>query len=205
MLSPIIATTPWEDHEFRNPSPRAKSNRKQRRSFAYALRDGLRTNSVKRVASCGRRRISHDVEVVRRRVQRSGAPSHQHAYYRGLLRCGSVWECPVCASQIRAERAAELELAVDTWGPSCVAMLSLTVRHGLGDDLRAVRAGVANSFRRVINGEPWKRFCSRFGLKHSVRALEVTHGAAHGWHPHLHVLLVSRHRPGRSRTSCFGP
>ena len=22
-----------------------------------------------------------------------------------------------------------------------------------------------------------------------VRALEVTHGRAHGWHPHLHVLL----------------
>ena len=187
--SPVIASTPWEDHEFRNPSTRARSNRKQRRSQAYELRDGLRACSVKRVAGCGRRRISHDVEVVRRRVQREYAPSYQRAYYRGLLSCGSVWECPVCASQIRAERATELQSAVEAWGPSCVAMLSLTVRHGLGDDLRAVRAGVANSFRRVINGVPWKRFSSKFGLKHSVRALEVTHGALHGWHPHLHVLL----------------
>jgi len=114
--------------------------------------------------------------------------TYQHAYYRGLLRCGSVWECPVCALQIRAERGDELKRAVDFWGPSNVAMLSLTVRHGFGDDLRATRRGLANSFQRLIRGKPWKCFCRKYGLAHHVRAIEVTHGV-HGWHPHVHALL----------------
>jgi hypothetical protein len=121
-------------------------------------------------------------------VQREGGGTYQHAHFKGVQRCGSVWECPVCALQIRAKRAGELKHAVEQWGGDNVAMLSLTVRHGLGDDLRAVRQGVAGAFRRLINGKPWKRFCEKYGLQHHVRSIEVTHGA-HGWHPHLHVLF----------------
>jgi len=90
--------------------------------------------------------------------------------------------------QIRAERADELKRAVYAWGAGNVVMLSLTVRHGLGNDLRATRRGLANAFQRLIRGEPWKRFRSKHGIEHHVRALEVTHGS-HGWHPHLHALL----------------
>jgi len=67
-------------------------------------------------------------------------------------------------------------------------MLSLTVRHGLGDDLRATRRGIAAAFRRLIRGRPWPRFCKKYRIEFHVRALEVTHGL-HGWHPHLHALL----------------
>ena len=182
-------TASWEDHEFRNPSPRSISERKKRRRFTYALRDGLRLLSTKRVGACGRRRIAPEVEVVRRTSTRDNGETFQHAYYRGLLRCGSVWECPVCAMQIRAERGDELKRAVANWGAANVAMLSLTVRHGLGDDLRATRRGIAASFQRLIRGAPWERFCSKYGLDHHVRALEVTHGHRHGWHPHIHALL----------------
>jgi len=154
----------------------------------YGLRDALRSLSAKRVGACGRRRIAHDVEVVRRTATRESGDTYKHAHYRGLLRCGSVWECPVCAMQIRAERADELKRAVQFWGPANVAMLSLTVRHGLGDDLRETRRGLAEAFQRFIRGKPWGRFCEKFGLAHHVRAVEVTHGA-HGWHPHLHALL----------------
>jgi hypothetical protein len=186
-LSRRAAAASREDHDFRNPRQPA-SERKQRRRFVYELRDGLRSLGAPRVASCGRKRIALEVEVVRTTVMRDAGGTCQHAYFRGVQRCGSVWECPVCALRIRASRAGELKAAVEAWGPDAVAMLSLTVRHGLGDDLRAVRQGVANSFRRLINGKPWKRFCSKFGLQHHVRSIEVTHGA-HGWHPHLHVLF----------------
>jgi len=90
--------------------------------------------------------------------------------------------------QIRTERASELSLAVLAWGFQNVLMLSLTVRHGLGDDLRMVRAGISKAFRGVINGTPWKRFKAKFGFQHQVRALEITHGR-HGWHPHIHALV----------------
>jgi hypothetical protein len=194
------ATTSWEDHEFRNPPRPVTSDRRRRRRLVYAIRDGLRSCGSRRVGGCGRKRIARDVEVVRRRVKRGESPAYKHAYFRGLLRCGSVWECAVCGSQIRAERAIEVDSAVEGWGPECVSMLSLTVRHGLGDDLRAVRAGVADSFRRLINGKPWKRFCSKVGLKHIIRALEVTHGPEHGWHPHLHALLFFQDELTEGRT-----
>ena len=183
-----VDTTSWKDHEFRNPSPPAVSERKKRRRIAYALRDGLRSLGTKRVAACGRTRIALEVEVMRRTAKRESGETYRHAYFRGLLRCGSVWECPVCALQIRAERADELRRAVHAWGADNVAMLSLTVRHALGHDLRATRRGLSEAFQRLIRGKPWKRFSEKFGIAHHVRAIEVTHGA-HGWHPHLHALL----------------
>jgi hypothetical protein len=187
-LAQEAGTASWKDHEFRNPQRPIASERRKGRRFAYELRDGLRFLSSRRVAACGHKRIALDVEVIRAKAKRRDGGTYQYAYFRGLARCGSVWECPVCALQIRAARAEELRFAVEQWGPENVAMLSLTVRHGLGDDLRQVRRGVANSFRRLINGKPWKRFCEKYGLQHHVRSVEVTHGA-HGWHPHLHILF----------------
>jgi hypothetical protein len=181
-------TASRQDHEHRNPRGRAVAERKKRRRVAYELREGLRPLNAPRIAACGRKRIAFEVEVVRRLVARRGGGTSQHAHYRGLLRCGSVWECPVCGRQIRAARAEELKFAVEAWGASNVAMLSLTVRHGLGDDLREVRRGLADGFRGLINGKPWKKFRAKFGIEHQVRAVEVTRGA-HGWHPHLHVLF----------------
>ena len=154
----------------------------------YELRNGLRPLGSKRVAACGHRRIAREVEVVRRTAKRESGETYKHAYYRGLLRCGSVWECPVCAMQIRAERGDELKRAVFAWGADNVAMLSLTVRHGLGSDLHLTRQGLSAAFQRLIRGQPWIRFRLKYGIEHHVRAVEVTHGA-YGWHPHLHALL----------------
>jgi len=192
---PPAAKAPWEDHEFCNPltvvskrRPDRAQRAQDRRRKAYILRDALRPISSKRVQGCGRRRIASDVEVVRRPY--NGVPGKRlyHAHFRGLLRCGSVWECPVCAMQIRAERSREVEAAVSAWGIERVVMLSLTIRHGLGHDLRTVRKGIANAFRRLINGAPWKRFKARSGLRHFIRVMEVTHGP-NGWHPHLHIQV----------------
>ena len=110
------------------------------------------------------------------------------ASFRGLVVCASVWACPVCSAAIRGERSAEVQKAVEVWGQPRVVLLSLTVRHGMGDDVRGLARGVANAWRRMTRGAPWKRLARRLGIRHSIRALELTHGA-HGWHPHLHVLL----------------
>jgi hypothetical protein len=193
---PPIAKAPWEDHEFCNPRTVVYRKRhvdraqraQDRRRKAYILRDALRPISTKRVQGCGRRRIASEVEVVRRPYNGVAGKKLYHAHFRGLLRCGSVWECPVCAMQIRAERSREVEAAVSVWGIERIVMMSLTVRHGLGHDLRTVRKGVANAFRRLINGAPWTRFKAKYGLRHFIRAMEVTHGP-NGWHPHLHIQV----------------
>jgi hypothetical protein len=129
-------------------------------------------------------RLAPSVEV----AVRSG-----RAHYHGLLRCGSVWECPTCGAAIRAERAKEVD-AVVAWhraSGGSVYLLSLTVSHGLGDELKRMRAGVAYAWKRFQAGEPWKRFRTRHGMRGSVRALEVTVGP-NGFHPHIHALLLLR-------------
>lgn len=142
-----------------------------------------------RCRKCGRVRLAPSVQVW-------FSPSTSSARFRGLLTCGSVWECPVCAAAIKAGRALEVQAALE-WHGGPAGMLTLTVRHSWGAPLRALRRSVARCWRRVCSGAPWKRWKARIGLVGSVRALEVTHGP-NGWHPHLHVLLFTEHELGAS-------
>lgn len=68
-------------------------------------------------------------------------------------------------------------------------LLTCTTPHDLGDHLRPMRRHVARAWQFVVSGAPWKRIRERYGLAY-VRAHEITHGR-NGWHPHLHVLLLS--------------
>jgi hypothetical protein len=72
-------------------------------------------------------------------------------------------------------------------------LVTLTLQHQRGDDLAALKRAVADAWRRVIRGAPWVKARAEWGVVGYARALEVTHGA-HGWHPHLHVLVCTRHR-----------
>ena len=75
-----------------------------------------------------------------------------------------------------------------------MSLLTLTVRHALGDDLREVRRVLTSAWRRMFQGEPGRRLRAALGIAHHVRALEVTHGP-NGWHPHLHALIFHRAAP----------
>lgn len=60
-----------------------------------------------------------------------------HAGYGGIATCGSVWACPQCAVVVatrRADELADVMRAVDLLGGSAF-MLTLTLRHALGDRL----------------------------------------------------------------------
>jgi len=161
-----------------SPSLNSRSNR-------WRIRASLRSiQPVKqaRLAKCGHCRIAHDVGI---------GMAGGRARFQGLMRCGSVWACPVCAATIRTERAAEVS-AIYKWAKEAggsVLMLTLTVRHELGDDLEAVRRGVADAWRRAQGGKKWTLLRQQYGITGYVRALEVTHGA-NGWHPHLHILMI---------------
>jgi hypothetical protein len=152
--------------------------RRQRHELANALRPFARP----RVAKCGRVRVVPTLEI---------RMAEGRAHIAGLLVCGSVWECPTCSARIRAARASEVQQAVAWHGADRTFMVTLTVRHGLGDDLEKLRAGVALAWRYMQQGAPWRRFRERVELVGTVRALEVTHGP-HGWHPHLHLLALVR-------------
>lgn len=163
-----------------------------RRSARFALRDVLAAHSsVDRVRACGRRRVSRgaDPEV---RVREG------RAHFSRVALCGSVWACPVCGPRIRSERARDLDVALRVWierhGAGSVSLVTLTLPHDWGESLAALRATVRGSFNAITSGRPWTRLRDRFGLAHHVAALDVTHGRAAGWHPHLHVILLGTRR-----------
>lgn len=216
------------------------------RAFEYALRDELRPLARGRVRGCGRTKVTQaawvkgvgeDVEVWSREHDEledgEVEPGKtRRAYYRNILTCGSAWECPSCMARHRRAGANKVKLAVERWqdgfqvgttrvdahGAGSVLFFTLTVRHGLGDDLRVVRKGVTDAFSRMIAGRAWTQFCGVSGMVPGgyipyfddiqaaanankrgarevtnfvhgyVRALEVTHGP-NGWHPHVHGLM----------------
>lgn len=152
----------------------------------WDLQDAYRSQATPKVAKCGYTRVAADVRIDAR---------GEDAFYVGVAHCHSVWECPDCGMRIRGARAKELEHVITwhraRWGDDSVAMLTLTVRHAFGHELRGMQRGMAKAWRRFTSGRGWQALEQEIGLEGHVRALEVTVGP-HGWHPHLHVLLLTR-------------
>ena len=128
------------------------------------------------------------------RVYRRGEAEKTSTYYRGLQVCGSVWSCPVCASKITERKRQELVQVIDqhTATGGGVMLLTLTVPHTWEDRAFKVADGLLEAYRAFGQGMGrWTGFVP--GYLGSVRSLEVTH-TANGWHPHLHVLVVTAER-----------
>ena len=54
------------------------------------------------------------------------------AWFTGLVQCGSVWICPVCANKVAEGRAGEVQRGIDytiQTGGGCM-MVTLTFSHG---------------------------------------------------------------------------
>lgn len=113
------------------------------------------------------------------------------ASWAGLIACGSVWMCPICAAKIAAERREEVRTAIERAQAEGLAvyMATLTMPHHAFQECADLVSQVALSFRQVLAGAPWERAKARARFIGNVRSLELTHGA-NGWHPHLHVLLM---------------
>lgn len=131
-----------------------------------------------------------------------GAPGTRGAV-SGVQTCGSVWSCPVCSEIVNAVRQAEVQAAVEKWlgTGNSVTFATLTLRHractkrcrevnggDCGHALRNLWKAAQKSYTRLKTGNPWKRLERDFGIRGSIRLVEVKHGE-NGWHPHFHVLF----------------
>lgn len=116
------------------------------------------------------------------------------AHFSGLQRCASIWACPVCASVIRAERAREVQQAVDWWQSDAqggsIVFVTLTLRHKKGDPLAVSLEAAMSSWRGLLQGKAWGSFKRRYGVRYYIRAVEITYGR-NGWHPHVHALFFT--------------
>lgn len=156
----------------------------------YRLLDGLRPHSRESTRKCRRVRISPSVQVQRR-------PDGGVAL-AGTHTCGGVRDCPVCAAKIYAERGGEISQALRLWSQREGArsyMLTLTVKHGQRDSLRRLRTGLALAWRYFWQGRTGQAMRHDLRIAHYIRHAEQTHGE-HGWHPHLHVVLLTTRKLG---------
>ncbi|MCY7488075.1 protein rep, partial [Paenibacillus alvei] len=113
----------------------------------------------------------------------------QKAFYGGLMVCGSVWICPVCASKISERRRAELKHASSSYRESGghLTMLTLTFSHSRSDKLDDSLKALGQAVLKFRSGKRYDALRKEMGLVGSVRAMEITYGK-NGWHPHFHIL-----------------
>lgn len=113
----------------------------------------------------------------------------QKVFYGGLMVCGSVWICPVCASKISERRRVELKQASSNHRDAggYLTMLTLTFSHGKSDKLADLMHRMGQAMLKFRSGKRYNSLRESMGLIGSVRAFEVTYGD-NGWHPHIHLL-----------------
>ena len=141
-----------------------------------------------RVCNCLRRRITKDKNVSIRYNE-----GRKKAHYDNLVRCGSVWTCPVCSAKISEARRSELKKAMDNLKKNggAVYLMTLTNRHHVGDNLAYLLDRQSKalelfwSSRRKGGAVEVLGKLGKFG---HIMATEVTYGE-NGWHPHFHILL----------------
>ena len=141
--------------------------------------------SKNRVNTCFRYPISKHNDVnINRHLETDSL------FYTGLMVCGQVWLCPICAAKIQRYRAKEVEKAIQVhkeFGGS-VYMLTLTVPHKKEDNLKDLLDRFLEAYRFFTAGKSYKKFKVDFDLVGSIKALETTHNFRFGWHVHVHIL-----------------
>lgn len=114
---------------------------------------------------------------------------HGSAFYSGVMNCGSVWACPVCAAKVQERRREEVAKAV-AWADAQglqAAMVTLTFPHYAWQQLVELLEQQKTALKYLREGSPWVRFKKATGYQGLIRSLELTHGQ-NGWHPHTHEL-----------------
>lgn len=156
------------------------------REARWALRRGLwRVSKLDRLWKCGR--YLHD---------ESGTGvglKNGTAYFTGLTTCGSIWACPVCAARIRQRRALEIERACfqHLEARSGIGFGTFTLPHERTDDLADLLGVVQSAWKLVQQNRAVRRAFERYAITGRIRSTEITFGAWHGWHPHLHLLFFA--------------
>lgn len=129
------------------------------------------------------------VTVPRKNVEIWGSVEERKAKYRNVIRCASVWHCPVCANNVTAHRRNEVQTVISVFREITLpVMISFTVRHAAKDSLLTTLNTLTASWRTMTSCRSWSDHVAS-GVRGYVKSLEVTWGKSNGWHPHFHLLL----------------
>lgn len=161
---------------------------KKRYSLLTAAQD-LMTRDDHRVCMCCKSPNPMSTEPI---TVNAESQSGGRASWGGLIKCGNVWACPVCAAKISEERRVEMRQALDGaaargWG---VGMLTLTIQHNKSQSAYTVLVKLRQALRRFVSARRWRDWKAEHNVQGSIRAIEVTYGK-NGWHWHAHFLIFT--------------
>lgn len=177
--------------EITDPSPQsARANRWALKSVVNRLLPGAKTSKCMVLRAPIPGYGLSDIDVCK-------GHTHNKAFYQGLLACGRVWTCPVCAAKIAERRRQELKQAIDAASNMMlhVHFVTLTVPHGVGDDIKILNDRLSKALNRLSQGKysikgQLKAISPESEILGYIRAFEVTHGE-NGFHPHYHLLVFT--------------
>lgn len=180
-----------ETGEIHEPNPQsARANRWALKSVVNRLLPGSRTSKCMVLRAPIPGYGLADIDLCKGQI-------HKKAFYQGLMACGGVWTCPVCAAKVSERRRQELKDAIQAAGALGMAVhfVTLTVPHGVGDDIKVMNDKLSQALKRLSNGmhsvkNKLRAMCPDSELHGYIRAFEVTHGD-HGFHPHYHILVFT--------------
>lgn len=107
------------------------------------------------------------------------------AFFTGVMQCGNVWTCPVCAGKIQEHRRKEIAHAIEWSYKNGLkpVMVTLTFPHERGDSLAKLLELQSEALNTLRKSKPYVKN-RPVGL---IRSLELTLGVE-DWHPHTHEL-----------------
>lgn len=148
---------------------------------------GMKTKSGQayRVTNCLRSIVSPDNLVsVYRTIE------HNQCTYSGLMTCGSVWLCPVCASKITERRSIIIERVIEAHKQAGgdVILVTFTAPHTREESLKSLLQKFKNADSGFSKTRQVMDIKKNIGFIEPIKSLEITYGQANGWHPHSHQL-----------------
>lgn len=106
--------------------------------------------------------------------------------------CKNPHVCPTCSNFLRIHRAKQVNTALAAHGIQRTLMLTMTTRHHAEDSPARLLLRWREACKATFSGKAWKAKKERLALIGQIRAMEVTHGGANGWHIHQHRVLLVR-------------
>lgn len=180
-----------ETGEITEPNPQlARANRWALKSVVNRLLPGSRTSKCMVLRAPIPGYGLADIDLCK-------GHTHGKAFYQGLMACGGVWTCPVCAAKVSERRRQELKEAIRAADAlkMNVHFVTLTVPHGVSDDIKVMNDLLSQALRRMSSGmysvkNQLRAIAPESEIHGYIRAFEVTHGQ-NGFHPHYHILVFT--------------
>lgn len=202
--------TPGKSNTYAGPrlTPAQISERRQlryrmQRQAAQTLGRNHRVAVCQRVASYG---VQHGGGNMGISINEQG-----RAAFHGVGSCGDVWCCPICALRIAEGRRLEVLAALRAHRAAggIAVLATFTFSHHRDGQLADQVQRLARALARLKSSRRYKLALEGAGYLGQVRALEVMHGTANGWHPHVHEIWFLQRADidpgalGRLRASIF--